>query len=74
MPDCVASRKNIETGQVTVYLMFYFTRKVVFLFFRPFKKLKASPRNLYVAAKECNAHKVLALLGSFYFFGNWFTL
>ncbi|XP_067056627.1 histone-lysine N-methyltransferase EHMT2-like isoform X1 [Acropora muricata] len=29
---------------------------------KPFKKLKVSPRNLLTAVKECNVHKVLALL------------
>ena len=29
---------------------------------KPFKKLKVSPINLYTAAKDCNVHKVLALL------------
>ena len=29
---------------------------------KPFKKLKVSPINLYKAAKDCNIHKVLALL------------
>ena len=36
---------------------------IFFLLFRPFKKFKVSPRNLYAAAKECNIHKVLAVLG-----------
>lgn len=46
---------------------FTLTHQLLIFLFRPFKKLKVSPRNLYTAAKECNVHKVLALLGELYF-------
>ena len=46
-----------------IFILHY---SVIFAFsFRPFKKLKVSPMNLYTAAKDCNVHKVLALLGLF---------
>ena len=48
------------------FVLFSFYIMVWFAFSsRPFKKLKVSPMNLYTAAKDCNVHKVLALLGLF---------